>query len=109
MENKFMKMFLSRMILIVCILTIGGLGLFSMIEQTEAHPKRLDFTHTTYWCYERDGMWMTICKSWTESGSRAVWPWKDHWKEDKHRPHSIEKNQHSYDNEDYVVSGCSKC
>lgn len=104
-----MKRSLPRMILTVCLLTIGFIGILSMTEQTEAHPERLDYTHTTYWCHERDGEWMSLCGSWTESGSRAVWPWTDHWKEDKHRHHSIEENEHSYDDESYTVSNCSEC
>lgn len=105
-----MKSFLSQMILIVCILTIGGIGLFSMTEQSEAHPKRLDYRHSTYWCHEKDGELYVLCGSWTESGSRAVWPWKDHWKEEgNHKKHAIEKNKHSYDNESYEVTSCSKC
>lgn len=105
-----MKMSLSQMILIVCILTVGGIGLFSMTEESEAHPKRLDFKHTTYWCHEKSGSWISLCKSWTSSGSRAVWPWANHWAEDgNHKDHSIEKNKHSYDSSSYTVSNCSKC
>ena len=38
-----MKRSLSEMILIVCLLTVGAFGLFSMTEESEAHPKRLDY------------------------------------------------------------------
>lgn len=105
-----MKRFWSKMILIACVLTIGFTGILSMTQQTEAHPKRLDVRHTTYWCHEKSGGHISLCKSWTSSGSRAVWPWANHWAEDgPHKPHDTEGNKHSYDSESYTRPSCSDC
>ncbi|MYA55098.1 hypothetical protein F4X88_02280 [Candidatus Poribacteria bacterium] len=105
-----MKKSLSRIIAIVCVLIVGGIGLFSLTFRTQAHPKRLDYRHTTYNCYAINGEWAEFCMSYSDSGSRAVWPWAGHQNEDgPHQPHDVESNTHSYDTENYSRSSCNDC
>ena len=107
-----MKISLSQTIAIVCILAVGFIGLFSLVDRTEAHPKRLDFRYTVYYCYVIDDSGFgELCTSYTDSGSRAVWPWSGHQNEKgPHKPHTVERNHHAEpDNERYTRSGCSKC
>lgn len=106
-----MKMSWSQMIAVVCILAVGFIGLFPLVNTADAHPKRLDYKYTIYWCYEKSPGWMSLCKSWTDPGSRAVWPWADHWAEPKpHKTHPTESNTHDdYDYDNYTRTSCSKC
>ena len=106
-----MKNFLSKMIVIVCVLTIGFIGLFSLANRTEAHPKRLDKRLTTYYCYVMwEGGGGELCTSYTDYGERAVWPWDGHRDEKgPHKPHTEEPSKWSYDNERYERESCSKC
>ncbi|MDE0018761.1 hypothetical protein F4141_21270 [Candidatus Poribacteria bacterium] len=113
-----MKMSLSQIIAIACILTIGGLGLLPLMDTADAHPKREDWRHTVYTCYvvHRDTeppYLVHICMSYTDSGKRAVWPWAGHKEEANqpgpHKPHTVEENTHSYDYDNYERDSCSKC
>lgn len=105
-----MKTSLCQITAVVCVLAVGGIGLFSIVKSTEAHPSHLAYTHTEYTCYviEDDGFG-EICTSYTDSGSRAVYPSNHYTDGGTHIYHDYEENTHSYDTENYSRSSCSDC
>ena len=108
-----MKVSLSQIIAIACILTIGLIGLFSLATRTDAHQLRIDYTHTNIDCYESymsgDLPVLSLCNSFTRTRAKYIYP-DSHYTEDwKHIGHSQESNTHKNASDNETYPSCSWC
>ena len=106
-----MKKSFSQIIAIACILTIGGIGLFSLATKTDAHYLKIDYTHTNIDCHESywsgDVPTLNLCNSFTRTRAKYIYP-SNHYTEENHNPHAQEPNTHDTspsDNETYPDCG----
>lgn len=106
-----MKMSLSQIIAIACILTIGFIGLFSLATKTDAHYLRIDYTHTHIECFQEymigDTNMFSWCNSFTRTRGKHIYPSNHYTDEWNHNAHAQESNTDTdaYDNETYPDCG----
>ncbi len=77
-KEKFVKKLTSKLIVAVCVLALGFMAFVLFNPQVGATPKYYIVKHTNVDCYERDGAWMTFCRSFTVTTSFPVQPWSGH-------------------------------
>ena len=112
-----MKKSFSQIIAIACILTIGGIGLFSLVKSTKANPSHQSITHELVSCYSVEEMgglpYYHYCDSWTNTLSPVdVFPDPhaiDAHGRHVHGPHGFQENVHVNDNVTMTTNGCSNC
>ena len=111
-----MKMSLSQIIAIACILTIGFIGLFSLATSTNAHYLRIDYTHTNIDCYESfmlgDLPMLNLCDSFTRTRAKHIYP-SNHYTETSeewnHNAHAQEPNTHATPSDNETYPDCGWC
>lgn len=101
--------FCVPVIIVLCILVIGGIAFVLFTPQVEADPVYYIVKHTNVDCYERDGSHMAFCRSFTVTTAFPVQPWSGHQNDAVHASHSRTNDDVEYGSVTRVYSSCSSC
>ncbi len=108
-KKNFMKKLTSKLIIALYILMLGFIAFVLFNPQVGATPSYYIVKHTNVDCYERNGSWMSFCRSFTVTTAFPVQPWSGHENEAVHASHYYTSDDVEYGSATRIYSSCSYC